>query len=57
MLTAAFDLDKNLIEEKFGNELSIVDARNIVHKVASRLIEPSILDEVATRVGQLPPRK
>jgi len=56
MLTAAFDLDKNLIEEKFGNELSIVDARNIVHKVASRLIEPSILDEVATRVGQLPPQ-
>ena len=51
MLTIAFDLDKDLIAEKCGNELSIVDARNIVHKVASALIEPSILEEVATRVS------
>ena len=56
MLTIAFDLDEELCE-KYGKELSIVDARNIVHKVASRLIEPNILEEVATRVGQLPPRK
>ena len=51
MLTTAFDLDKDLIAEKYGNELSIVDARNIVHKVASALIEPNILEEVATRVS------
>lgn len=51
MLTIAFDLDKDLIAEKYGNELSIVDARNIVHKVASALIEPNILEEVATRVS------
>mmetsp|Transcript_9851 Transcript_9851/g.23988 ORF Transcript_9851/g.23988 Transcript_9851/m.23988 type:complete len:326 (-) Transcript_9851:59-1036(-) len=56
MLATAFDLDKDMIAEKFGNELSIVDARNIVHKVASALIEPNILEEVATRVGQLPPQ-
>jgi hypothetical protein len=54
MLVKAFDLDTDMIEEKYGNELSIVDARNIVHKVASKLIEPSILEEVAKRVGELP---
>lgn len=51
MLATAFDLDKDMIAEKYGNELSIVDARNIVHKVASALIEPNILEEVATRVS------
>jgi len=56
MLTIAFDLDKDLIAKKYGNELSIVDARNIVHKAASRLIEPRILEEVATRVGQILPQ-
>lgn len=56
MLAVAFDLDKEMIAEKYGNELSIVDARNIVHKVASALIEPAVLEEVATRVGQLPPQ-
>jgi hypothetical protein len=56
MLTVAFDLDEELCE-KYGNELSIVDARNIVHKVASRLIEPNILEEVATRVSILFRRK
>jgi len=53
MLVLAFDLDQDLIDEKYGNELSIVDARNIVHKVASALVEPHILDEVATRVSRL----
>ena len=51
MLTIAFGLDKEMIAEKYGNELSIVEARNIVHKVASALIEPNILEEVATRVS------
>ncbi len=53
MLTIAFDLDKDMIAEKYSNELSIVDARNIVHKVASALIEPEILEEVALRVSCL----
>jgi len=56
MISTTFDLDKEKIAEKFENELSIVDARNIVHKVASALIEPNILEEVATRVGQCPPQ-
>lgn len=51
MLVAAFDLDKAMIAEKYENELSIVDARNIVHRVASALIEPNVLEEVATRVS------
>jgi len=51
MLATAFDLDRDMIAEKYGNELSIVDARNIVHKVASALIEPAILEEVSTRVS------
>ncbi len=57
MLVTAFDLDKTMIEERYGEEMSIVDARNTVHKVASRLIEPRILEMVATKVAQIPPRK
>lgn len=57
MLVTAFDLDIAMIKEKYGEEMSIVDARNTVHKVASKLIEPRILDMVATKVAQIPPRK
>jgi hypothetical protein len=57
MLVTAFDLDTDMIQEKYGNEMTIVDARNTVHKVASRLIEPRILAMVATKVAQIPPRK
>ncbi|KAL3934878.1 MAG: hypothetical protein SGARI_003197, partial [Bacillariaceae sp.] len=53
MLVAAFDLDRNDIAER--DEMNIVDARNTVHKVASRLIEPAILEMVAQRVADLPP--
>lgn len=63
MLAIAFDLNKDDIRDKYitsandeGYELSIVDARNIVHKVASKLVEPHILEEVAIRVGQIPPQ-
>eukprot|EP00980_Cylindrotheca_fusiformis_P008226 scaffold1736_cov127-Cylindrotheca_fusiformis.AAC.40 len=52
MLATAFELDEDVLKE--NEELSIVDARNAVHKVASKLIEPNILEEVATRCGQLP---
>jgi hypothetical protein len=54
MLIKAFDLDEDMIKEKYGNELSIVDARNVVHKVASKLIEPAILEAVTKRVSELP---
>jgi hypothetical protein len=57
MLVAAFDLDTDMIAERYGTEMSIVDARNTVHKVASRLIEPRILETVAAQVGKIPPRK
>jgi hypothetical protein len=56
MLVLAFDLDTDMIAEKYGEEMNIVDARNTIHKVASRLIEPSILETVAKRVGEIPPR-
>ena len=54
MLVKAFNLDEDMIKEKYGNELSIVDARNIVHKVASKLIEPAVLEAVTKRVSELP---
>jgi hypothetical protein len=57
MLVTAFDLDRDLIAKKYGEEMSIVDARNTVHRVASRLIEPAVLETVAKRVAQIPPRK
>ena len=53
MLATTFSLDVSDLQE----EMSIVDARNTVHKVASRLMEPSILELVAQRCAQLPPRK
>ncbi|KAG7339347.1 hypothetical protein IV203_025576 [Nitzschia inconspicua] len=53
MLVLAFGLDQSELPTE---EMSIVDARNTVHKVASRLIEPAILEAVATRVAALPPQ-
>ena len=55
MLVLAFDLDRADIDAR--DEMTIVDARNTVHKVASRLIEPAILEMVAQRVAELPPRE
>jgi hypothetical protein len=54
MLATSFDLDDETLKEKNSKEMSVVDARNAVHKVASKLIEPSILEEVAKRCGELP---
>jgi hypothetical protein len=54
MLATSFDLDDETLKENYSEEMSVVDARNAVHKVASKLIEPSILEEVATRCGELP---
>ena len=44
-------------QEKFQEEMGIVDARNMVHKVASKLVEPIILETVAKRCGELPSGK
>ena len=53
MLAIAFDLDEESILEN-GEEMSIVDARNTVHKVASKLMEPAILEMVAQRCAEIP---
>lgn len=53
MLATAFSLDTTDLQD----EMSIVDARNTVHKVASKLMDPSILEQVAEKCGKLPPRK
>lgn len=53
MLATAFSLDTSELKD----EMSIVDARNTVHKVASKLMEPSILEMVAQTCAKLPPRK
>jgi len=54
MLVNTFELDDELASGKYDEELGVVDARNASHKVASKLIEPEILEAVATRCGQLP---
>jgi hypothetical protein len=56
MLATAFQLDEDSILPK-GEEMGIVDARNTVHKVASELMAPRVLEMVAESCGKLPPRK
>jgi hypothetical protein len=55
MLTVAFDLEEILLDKKaLDTELSIVEARNIMHQVSSQLIQPSVLELVAQQCSQLP---
>lgn len=54
MLKLAFALEDELATGKYDEELGVVDARNASHKVASKMIEPHILEELATKCGQLP---
>ena len=54
MLATAFHLEEDLLS-KHSEEVSIVDARNIMHKVSSRLQEPRILKQVAEGCAKLPP--
>lgn len=49
LVMAAFDL-----EEKQLVTLSIVDARNTMHKVASKMREPDVLAEIRSRCAELP---
>ena len=46
ILASAFDLPL-LEEQSLKGELSIVDARNIMHKVSIRMQEPEVLEKVA----------
>ena len=49
VLSGAFDIP-NLIEEQEKNgEMSVVDARNIMHKVSLRMQDPEVLEKVAKR--------
>jgi hypothetical protein len=52
MLVTAFDLDADELESR--EELSIVDARNIQHKVSSKLQEPQVLELVAQKCAEIP---
>lgn len=65
MLAIAFDLDEEEISKKFvananstnsstAGELSIVDARNSVHKVATKLMAPETLELIASECAKLP---
>jgi hypothetical protein len=56
MLATAFDLGDDLLKD-YAEEMSIVDARNAVHKVASKLMEPAVLEAVMKRVSELPSSK
>ena len=56
ILATAFHLDERTVLPG-GQEMSIVDARNTVHKVATKLMEPSILEMVAQGCAKIPPRK
>lgn len=56
MLATAFQLDEDAVLPN-GEEMGIVDARNTVHKVASKLMEPSVLETVAQKCAKIPARK
>lgn len=52
MLVRAFELDGDELSSR--EELSIVDARNIQHKVSSKLQEPAVLEMVSEKCAQIP---
>ena len=52
LLCTAFDMDVDEIKS-----VSIVDARNIMHKVSSKMQEPSILMKVQKECSKLPDSK
>lgn len=49
VLSLAFDLPSLIEEQKEKGELSVVDARNIMHKVSLRMQDPDVLENVAKR--------
>ena len=52
LLATAFDLDLENIQS-----VSIADARNMMHKVSSKMQEPSILMKIQKECSKLPPSK
>lgn len=50
VLTTTFNISNDEIK---NNELSIVDARNVMHKVAQRMQEPEILEKVSQKCSTL----
>lgn len=51
VLGAAFDVPALVDDAEKKGELSVVDARNIMHKVSMRMQEPEVLEKVAKRCG------
>ena len=49
VLAAAFNLPDLLEDQKKKGELSVVDARNIMHKVSLRMQDPDVLEKVAKK--------
>lgn len=52
LLATAFDLDLDNIQP-----MNIADARNMMHKVSSKMQEPSILMKIQKECSKLPPSK
>lgn len=50
VLSTAFDIPPKEIEEA---ELSIVDARNVMHKVSQKMQEPAILETIEKKCGSV----
>jgi hypothetical protein len=48
LVSACFDLELHEIPT-----LSIVDARNLMHKVSSKMVEPQILQEIEAKTSQI----
>eukprot|EP00977_Amphora_coffeiformis_P024926 scaffold17669_cov140-Amphora_coffeaeformis.AAC.1 len=50
LVAAAFDLQPDELQS-----VSIVEARNIMHKVSSKMVSPEVLEEIKSRCTELPP--
>jgi hypothetical protein len=46
VLAGAFDVPTLLEDQRSRGELSVVDARNIMHRVSLRMLEPDVLEKV-----------
>lgn len=49
VLGAAFDIPTLLEDQKAKGEMTVVDARNVMHKVSLRMQEPDVLEKVAKK--------
>lgn len=50
VLSTAFDIPIDQIKD---NEMSIVDARNVMHKVSQKMQQPEILESISQKCGKL----